>query len=123
MELDLIDQRTTAIEVLADRIEMVMEPFRNFRNLICAIPGHRRVHRRVVVAGMGADMARFATAQHLASLAGTAPSNNESAGEVKSRRIRPGNAYMQGALGTAVMSISRTRDTYLAGKCGRIRTR
>ncbi|MGB9304851.1 MAG: transposase, partial [Mycobacterium sp.] len=35
------------------------------------------------------------------------PGNNESAGKVKSRRTRPGNPYLQGALGTAAMSISR----------------
>src|ERR1700758_4347549 len=39
MHLNLIDQHTAAIEALADRIEVVMEPFRLFRDLICTIPG------------------------------------------------------------------------------------
>jgi hypothetical protein len=76
-----------------------------------------------VVAETGADMTRFPTAQHLASWAGTTPGNNESAGKVKSRRTRPGNPYLQGALGTAAMPISHTRDTYLAAKYRRIAVR
>jgi len=68
-------------------------------------------------------MTRFPTTQHLASWAGTTPGNNESAGKVKSRRTRPGNPYLQGALGTAAMSISHTNGTYLAAKHRRIATR
>jgi transposase len=123
MHLDLIDQHTAAIEQLTDRIEVVMEPFRSFRDLICTIPGIGGYTADVVVAETGADMTRFPTAQHLASWAGTTPGNNESAGKVKSRRTRPGNPYLQGALGTAAMSISHTRDTYLAAKYRRIATR
>src|SRR4051794_15734960 len=37
--LDLIDQHTVAIEKLTARIEVVMEPFRGFHELICTIPG------------------------------------------------------------------------------------
>ena len=44
MHLDLIDQHTAAIEALTERIEVVMKPFRRFRDLICTIPG--RIHRR-----------------------------------------------------------------------------
>ena len=91
MHLDLIDQHTAAIEQLTDRIEVVMEPFRSFRDLICTIPGIGGYTADVVVAETGADMTRFPTAQHLASWAGTTPGNNESAGKVKSRRTRPGN--------------------------------
>ena len=122
MHLDLIDQHTAAIEQLTDRIEVVIEPFRRFRDLICPIPGIGGNTADVVVAETGADMARFPTAQHLASWAGTTPGNNESAGKVKSRRTRPGNPYLQGALGTAAMSISHTRGTYLAAKYRRIAT-
>src|SRR6185295_19305396 len=39
MHLDLIDQHTAAIEQLTDRIEVVIEPFRRLRDLICTIPG------------------------------------------------------------------------------------
>ncbi len=123
INLDLIDQHTAAIEALTERIEVVMEPFRLFRDLICTIPGIGGFTADVVIAETGADMTRFPTAQHLASWAGTTPGNNESAGKVKSRRTRPGNPYLQGALGTTAMSISHTRNTYLAAKYRRIAAR
>ena len=123
MHLDLIDQHTAAIEQLTERIEVVIEPFRHFRDLICTIPGIGGRTADIVVAETGADMTKFATAQHLASWAGTTPGNNESAGQVKSRRTRPGNPYLQGALGTAAMSISHTHGTYLAAKYRRVATR
>ena len=123
MHLDLIDQHTAAIEHLIDRIEVVIEPFRSFRDLICTNPGIGGRTADIIVAETGADMTRFPTAQHLASWAGTTPGNNESAGKVKSRRTRPGNPYLQVALGTAAMSISQTHGTYLAAKYRRIAAR
>jgi len=123
MHLDLIDQHTAAVDQLTERIEVVIEPFRHFRDLICTIPGIGGRTADVIVAETGADMTRFPTAQHLASWAGTTPGNNESAGKVKSRHTRPGNPYLQGALGTSAMSISHTHGTYLAAKYRRIASR
>jgi transposase len=39
VHLDLIDRHTTAIEEITGRIEVVIEPFQGFRDLICTIPG------------------------------------------------------------------------------------
>ena len=75
MHLGLIDQHTAAIEQLTNRIEVVMGPFRGFRDLICTIPGIGGHTADIVVAETGADMTRFPTAQHLASWAGTTPGN------------------------------------------------
>ncbi|EUA86464.1 transposase IS116/IS110/IS902 family protein [Mycobacterium ulcerans str. Harvey] len=69
MHLNLIDQHTAAIEALTERIEVVMQPFRGFRDLICTIPGIGGFTADVVVAETGADMTKFPTAQHLASWA------------------------------------------------------
>ena len=67
-----------------------------------------------MVGETGADMSKFPAAQHLASWAGTTPATtNQPAGD----------PYLQGALGTAAMSISHTRDTYLAAKYRRIAAR
>ena len=50
VHLDLIDRHTAAIDEITARIEVVIEPFRAFRDLICTIPGigtdQRRRHRR-----------------------------------------------------------------------------
>jgi transposase len=116
VHLDLIDQHTAAINDLTARIEVMMEPFRAFRDLICTIPGINTLTADVVVAETGADMSRFPTAKHLASWTGTTPGSNESAGKVKSSTTRPGNPYLQGALGAAAMSCAQNPGTYLGAR-------
>jgi len=123
VHLDLIDHHTHAIEELTKRIEVLMEPFRGFHTLICTIPGIGSLTADVIVAETGADMTRFPTAKHLASWAGTTPGSNESAGKVKSSKTRPGNPYLQGALGAAAMSCSQNPRTYLGARYRRIATR
>ena len=123
VHLDLIDQHTAAIEALTARIEVMIEPFLGFRDLICTIPGISTLTADVVIAETGADMTRFPTAKHLASWAGTTPGNNESAGKVKSSKTRPGNRYLQGALGAAAMSCARSPDTYYGARYRRIASR
>ena len=123
VHLDLIDRHTTAIEALTDRIEVMIEPFQGFRQLICTIPGISTLTADVVIAETGADMTRFPTAKHLASWAGTTPGNNESAGKVKSSKTRPGNPYLQGALGAAAMSCAQNPRTYYGARYRRIASR
>ncbi len=123
VHLDLIDRHTAAIDQLTARIEVMMEPFQGFRDLICTIPGIGVATADVIVAETGADMSRFPTAKHLASWAGTTPGNNESAGKVKSSRTRPGNPYLQGALGAAAMACSQNPRTYLGARYRRIASR
>ena len=123
MHLDLIDRHTEAIEEITARIEVVIEPFQGFRDLICTIPGIGPLTADVIVAETGADMTRFPSAGHLASWAGTTPGSNESAGRVKSTRTRPGNPYLQGALGAAAMACSQNPSTYLGARYRRIASR
>jgi hypothetical protein len=68
-------------------------------------------------------MTRFPTAGHLASWAGTTPGSNESAGRVKSTKTRPGNPYLQGALGAAAMACAQNPTTYLGARYRRIASR
>lgn len=123
VHLDLIDRHTDAIETLTARIEVMIEPFQGFRQLICTIPGISTLTADVVIAETGADMTRFPTAKHLASWAGTTPGNNESAGKVKSSKTRPGNPYLQGALGAAAMSCAQNPRTYYGARYRRIASR
>ena len=123
VHLDLIDRHTDAINKLTERIEVMMQPFQGFRELICSIPGIGVATADVVVAETGTDMSRFPTAKHLASWAGTTPGHNESAGKTKSSRTRPGNPYLQGALGAAAMACSQNSHTYLGARYRRITSR
>ncbi len=123
MHLDLIDRHTAAINQLTERIEVVIEPFRGFRELICTIPGISTLVADVITAETGADMTRFPTAGHLASWAGVCPGHHESAGRIKSTKTRPGNPYLKGALGTAAMAAGRSKDTYLGARYRRLAAR
>jgi len=123
VHLDLIDQHTAVIEEITARIEVVIEPFQGFRYLIATIPGISTLTADVIIAETGADMTRFPTAGHLASWAGTTPGSNESAGRIKSTKTRPGNPYLQGALGAAAMSLAKSPNTYLGARYRRIASR
>jgi transposase len=119
--LDLIDQHTTAINRVTGRIEVVIEPFPGFHDLICTIPGISTLTADVIIAETGAGMTQFPTAKHLAS--GATPGNYESAGKVKSSRTRPGNPFLRGALGASAMVCASHPQTYLGARYRRIATR
>jgi len=123
VHLDLIDQHTRTIEELTARVEVVMAPFREARDLLETIPGISTRAADVIIAETGADMTRFPSAGHLASWAGVCPGSNESAGRVKSTRTRPGNPYLKGALGIAALSAIRANNSFYAAKYRRLATR
>lgn len=123
MHLGLIDQHTAAIETLNERIEVIIEPFRGFCDLICSIPGIGTTTAQVITAETGADMTRFPTPGHLASWAGVCPGHHESAGRTKSTHTRPGNPHLKAVLGTAAMNAARNKDSYLGARYRRLATR
>jgi transposase len=123
MHLTLIDQYGQSLGELDTRIAEAIEPFRAARDLLISIPGFSTTVAEVVVAETGGDMSVFPTAGHLASWAGTAPGSHESAGRVKSTKTRPGNRHLEGALGTAALSVSRSKGTYFSAKYKRIASR
>lgn len=120
---DLIDKHDQVIAELTARIEVVIEPFRGFRDLICSIPGISSLVADVITAETGADMTRFPTSAQLASWAGVCPGINESAGRVKSTKTRHGNAHLKGALGIASLAAIQTKDTYFSARFQHLKTR
>ncbi|RDV08606.1 IS110 family transposase [Arthrobacter sp. RT-1] len=123
LHLDQIDAQSRIIDALTGRIEEAMEPFRAAREFLATIPGVSLKVADVIIAETGADMSRFETPGRLASWTGVCPGSNESAGRIKSAHILPGNKYLKAALGTAALSASRSKDTYLAAKFRRISAR
>lgn len=81
---------------------------------LTTIPGVSRRTAEVVVAEIGGDMTRFATAGHLASWAGLCPGNHQSAGKRYSGRVRRGNRWLKQALVQAAWASSRCRRGHLA---------
>ncbi|MBG0852992.1 IS110 family transposase [Streptomyces spinoverrucosus] len=123
LHLDHYDQLTDAVGQLDARIEEAMAPFRGALDLLDTIPGINRAVAEVIVAETGGDMARFASARHLASWAGVCPGHHESAGRTKNTKVRPGNPYLKGALGLAAFGAVRTKDTYLQARYKRLTAR
>jgi transposase len=123
IHLNLIDSLDAGIAELTARIEVEMEPFRGFHDLICTIPGVGDKVADVVVAETGADMTQFPSAHHLASWAGTAPGSYESAGKSKKGTTRPGNGYLQAALGIAAFAIARNSNCQLGARHRRLAAR
>jgi transposase len=121
LHLERIDQLSAAILELWARIEEVMRPFARHLEQLVTIPGVGQATAEVIIAETGADLSRFRTAAHLASWAGVCPGHHESAGKRKSGKTRHGNRWLGGALGTAAMAASRTKDkTYLGARYQRL---
>jgi hypothetical protein len=124
MHLEAIERHDARIADIEGRIEVLVEPFQAFRELICSIPGIERTVADVVIAETGGDMTRFASPEHLTSWAGVCPGSHESAGRVKSTKTRKGDAHLKGALGVAALSIARNPyRNYLGAKYRRIASR
>ena len=71
------------IEHLEQEIERRMKPFDEQITRLCEIPGMDTSSVNELLAEIGVDMEAFPSAEHLASWAGLAPGNNESAGKKK----------------------------------------
>src|SRR3954449_11077501 len=124
LHLDVIDSHTRAIDELTGRIEVVIEPFRAARELIITIPGISTGVADVIIAEPGADMARFPTADHLASWAGVSPGTRESAGKRYPVHPPHGNKWLAAMLVEAAGSVGRMKGAnYLAAQHARLTSR
>jgi transposase len=111
--LDHIDRLDAEIAAFGSRIGMELRPLRHEQDLLITIPGVAERISEIILAETGADMNRFPTAAALASWAGVAPGNNESAGKNLSGATTHGDTWLLGALGDAAAAAARTKGTYL----------
>ncbi|WP_184759042.1 IS110 family transposase [Streptosporangium album] len=83
------------------------------------IPGISPEIAQVILAEVGLDMTRFATAGHLASWAKPCPRTIQSGPRSRGGETGKGNPYLKGVLGTAAAVAART-DTFLGERYRRI---
>jgi transposase len=126
----LLARQLAHITFLDEQIERVsaeiaerLRPFQAAIDRLDAIPGVGRRIAEVLIAEIGTDLTRFATAGHLASWAGMCPGNNESAGKRKSGTTRKGSPWLRMALIEAAQAAGRTRNTYLMAQYRRLAAR
>jgi transposase len=68
---------------LDERVGEYLKPYEEEVTRIDTVPGISRVTAAAIIAEIGVNMDQFPTADHLASWAGVAPGNYESAGKKK----------------------------------------
>jgi transposase len=78
------------------------------------IPGVGQLAAEQIVAEIGTDMGRFASAAHLASWAKVCPGNNESAGKRRSGATGQGNRWLRTVLIQAAWAAVKVKDCHLA---------
>lgn len=123
VQLKHIDFLDTQIEELDSAIGEQLCPFEEDLELLQTIPGVGKRTAELLLAEVGTNMDRFPTDAHLASWAGMAPGNNESAGKRKSGKAPKGNKYLRSALVQSARAAARGKETYLSAQFKRIATR
>jgi transposase len=118
-----IDSLDETIARFNAQIEVYARPFEEAVTWLDTIPGVGRETAEIIVSEIGTDMSRFPTAAHLASWAGVAPGNNESAGKRRSGKTTQGNKVLGAALNQAAHAAAGTKDTYLSAQYRRLAAR
>lgn len=118
-----IDNLEETIAHFDQEIAEYCRPFEEAVVLLDTIPGVARTTAEAIVAEIGTDMSRFPSADNLASWAGVAPGNHESAGKRKSGRTRQGNQALTAALNQAAHAAAHMKNTYLSAQYHRLAAR
>jgi transposase len=123
LHLDQVDALDAAVGRVDLEVEEHLAPFRAAVDLLTSIPGVGALAARVIVAEIGLDMGRFATAGHLVSWAGLCPRSDESAGKRRSTRLRKGAPWLKTTLVQCAWAASRKKASYLQAQYHRLRGR
>jgi len=118
-----IDNLDETIERFNQQVEDYCRPFEEAVVLLDTIPGIGREVAEIIVSEIGIDMGRLPTEDHLASWAGVAPGNNESAGKRRSGKTPKGNKALSTALNQAAHAAAHTKNTYLSAQYRRLAAR
>jgi len=123
LHLNQIDAHDASIARIDEEVNANVEPFRAAIEMLSTIPGIGALSAEAIVAEIGIDMSRFATAGHLISWAGLCPRNDESAGKRRSNRMKKGAPWLKTTLIQCAWAASRKNDSYLQAQYLRIRSR
>lgn len=122
-QLRLITFLDEEIHRMDEEIANRMHPFEETLKRVDNIPGMGRRTAEDVLAEIGVDVSRFASAPQLASWARLCPGNNERAGKRKASTTGHGNPWLRDTLVEAAWGAAHTKDTYLAAQYHRLAAR
>jgi len=122
-QLHKVSELDEAISRLDGKCAELCLPFAQALAILDQIPGVNQRIAQVIVAEVGLDMSRFASAAQLTSWAGMCPGSHESAGTRKGGKTRKGNVWLRQALVEAAWATSHTKETSLKATFGRIKGR
>ena len=104
--VDFLDDRMAAV---SEQVTKRMAPFSAAVELLVEVPGIAQHSAEVVIAETGGDMGRFPSPAHLASWAGVAPGNHESAGKRRRVGTTNGNRWLRRTLIESARAAARTK--------------
>jgi len=122
VQLRHVDELDQLIDEVSAEIEERLRPSQEELTRLATIPGVGRRTAEILLSELGADIARFPSARHLASWAGICPGNYQSAGRSGTGRTRKGSPWLRSALVEAARAAGRGR-TYLGAQYHRIAAR
>lgn len=114
-KLKIIKQHMSNLDARKNELEKLIlrlaEPYKAQINLLLSVPGiAERMTAIRIIAEIGCDMTVFESAKRLASWAGLAPQNNESAGKKKTTRIGKAGAYIKPLFIQIAIAASRCKN-------------
>ncbi len=121
--LALIEFLEDAIAQVQAEIERRLAPYHEAVERLQTIPGVGETAAAAILAEIGVDMSRFASARHLAAWAGVCPGNRESGGKRLKERSRQGNVALRAILCEVTCSLERTKNNYLSTQFHRLARR
>lgn len=122
-QLDRIRDLEARIAACDAQIAEVFAPFAAQLAQLQSIPGVGERTAQIILAEMGADMARFPSHRHLAAWAGMCPGNRESGGKRRPAKTRRGSPWLRAALAEAGWAAGRCKQGYLPALFRRLSAR
>jgi transposase len=113
---DHVEYLEKTISEIDGIIEKHIEPYQTEIDLLKTLPGVKDFAAAAIISEIGVDMDQFRDAPHLTAWGGMCPGSNQSAGKIKSSRIRRGNTYLKVILTQVAWAIAKTKKTYLGAK-------
>ena len=126
--IKIVEEHMEYLETLKDKmnvlIEQMVEPYQDYIDLLCTIPGVSRKSAITIISEIGTDMSQFSNHHRLSKWSGLSPSQNESAGKKKSVRISKAGVYLKPCLVEVAHAAVKSKDNpYYAIKFDKIRKR